>query len=109
MTPLNGVWLVWDNLASLTFATPLTLGAWYGCEIYCDKRNLRVVINGAGENRPALSWAIPAGTVLFSAAGPQTVGTLHTPFTVKYDYGAVGFRNDGPESALVRHVLVERL
>ena len=106
---VNGAWLVWDNLPSLTLATPLTLGAWYGCEIACDKRTLRIVINGAGEDRPALSWAIPAGSVLFGAGGPQSVGTLPTPFAVNYDYGAVGFRNDGPESALVRHVLVERL
>lgn len=106
---VNGGWLVWDNLPSLTFGSPLMLGSWYSCEVICDKRNVRIVVNAAGEDRPALTWTIPSGTVFFGASGPQIIGTLPIPFAVNYDYGAVGFRNDATESALLRHVLVERL
>jgi hypothetical protein len=106
---VNGAWLNWDRLPSLSFGAPLALGVWYGCEMSCDKRNVRITINGAGEERPVLNWAIPAGMVVLGSGGPEISGTLTTPFAVNYDYGAIGFRNDGVESALVRHILVERL
>lgn len=105
---VNGAWLVWDNLPHLTFPAALHLGQWFHCEIMCDKRSVRLVFSGQGVNC-TLNWVIPAGNVVFGAGGPVASGALPVPFAVNYDYGAIGFRNDGAESALVRHVLVELL
>jgi hypothetical protein len=106
---INGSWIVWDHLPELTYKQRLNLVTWYHCEMSCDKRNITITFRGNDQPATMLSWAIPSGTVLFSAGSPQTTGMLPMPFAVNFDYGAFGFRNDGQEAALVRHVLVERL
>jgi hypothetical protein len=106
---VNGAYMAWDYEPTLTFGTRLSLGTWYECEIICDKRTIRIIVTGPGQSATALNWGIPAGHLLLRAGSPEVTGTFPLPFMVNYDYGAFGFRNNGEESALVRHVLVERL
>ena len=108
---VNGGWYVEEAAqAKLEFSEPLSSDAWYQATVVCDKAQLRIMIR---RDRTLLFdriWTIPPGPLQFildrDAQGqPKTF----LPFSVNLEYGTVGFRNWGPEQAVVREVLIERL
>lgn len=107
---INGAWAVFDGLPELTFSQQLHCGTWYSALVTCDKRTVTIRIS---QRRAPLFngyWAIPQGTVTFKLTDTKTGSPdLHVPFFVNLDYGAVGFRNYGEESALVKDILIEKL
>jgi len=114
---VNGFWKAWEAAdAKLEFKSPLNLDAWYHARLECDKSRIHILIYDKDEvlvfDRV---WRIPSGQMTFSYQPPKEAGLLtqsiisSIPFAINLEYGTVGFRNNGEETALVRDVLIEKL
>lgn len=105
---INSGWVIIEaEEAGIVFNEELLKNTWYGCEILCDKRMIRIKIFKKNKLVYDQKWFVPSGAVpfLFGSGDPKTV----IPFPIDLDYGAVGFRNDADESAIVKNLLVEKI
>lgn len=105
---INGGWLIREaEQEGLVFRQDLSKNTWYRCEILCDKRMICIKIIDKNKLIVDQKWAIPSGAVPFVFGDGSAKITI--PFPIDLEYGTVGFRSDGDESALVRDLLVEKI
>ncbi len=105
---INGGWRIREaEQEGLVFSQDLSKSTWYRCEILCDKRMIWIKILDKNNLIFDKKWAIPSGDVLFVFGDESSKVTI--PFPIDLEYGTVGFRSDGDESALVRDLLVEKI
>ncbi|MDD5173480.1 MAG: hypothetical protein PHV48_01465 [Candidatus Omnitrophica bacterium] len=105
---INGGWLIQEaEQEGLVFPQKLLKNTWYRCEILCDKRMICIKIIDKNKFIVDQKWRIPSGAVPFVFSGENAKVTI--PFPIDLEYGTVGFRSDGDESALVRDLLVEKV
>lgn len=107
---INGGWKVWQpNEAGLEFVEPLSLDAWYKCDVYCDKSTITVRLYSERKTIFDRVWEIPRGTLIFEYKHSEEYQTVHIPLTITLEYGSVGFRNWENEKAFIKNVLVQKI
>lgn len=109
---INGAWNAWDPFKEkLDFTEKLNIDKWYRCLIQCckDSLNIRIFEEDQKEHIFDREWKIPHGSIIFALKKDEEGEPTHKiPFSINLEYGTVGFRNCGSESALVKDVLVEK-
>ncbi len=107
---VNGEWIVYVDDET---KTELNVDSWYKLKAFCEKRKIRInVFNGDNEllNRHI---TIPDNMVVVVKQADDKAGDkrdeIKQLLNIDFDFGAIGFRNFGNESALVKNVFVEKL
>jgi len=108
---VNAGWNVTEaSEAGLVFPTPLSLDRWYRAVITCDKAAIRICILDGKHLIFDRQWNIPQGMLMFVLrAQSENQPPVSMPFAITTEYGTIGFRNWGPEEALINEVLVEKI
>lgn len=108
---INGGWKVWEaSDVKLDFEHPLSLDRWYRCEIFCENDNIAVRLYHDRQMILNRNWSIPKGSLIFSfKTTEEDLSPVNIPFSISLEYGSIGFRNSGPEKALIRNILILKL
>lgn len=109
---VNGFWKDFDPKSeNLEFRDKLLLDDWYKCELTCNKRSISLRISDI-KGSPVFDrvWIIPSGQFVLSSQGigQGTSTTIPIPYAINREFGTVGFRNSGTESAAVKNVLIDK-
>jgi len=105
---INGLWLAWEP-AELRFQEKLNLDRWQRCQLDCDKNSIQIRIYQAERTILDRLWNIPVGPLAFITESQDKQTRISIPFPINLEFGTVGFRNDGAESAAVKNSLIEKL
>jgi len=112
---INGFWQAWEPAKeNLIFSEKLSSDEWYKFKFQCNKKSIRIRISDInGHGIFDRVWKIPSGSIYYTApenSGLITKGVLSSiPFPINLEYGTIGFRNDGEETAVIKDVLIEKL
>lgn len=108
---INGGWKSWEAKESnLEFENKLSSDSWYKCSITCEKDLVTILIKKGADAQFNRSWTISHERLGFPF--PQIENdpkptVIHFP--INLDYGTIGFRNSGGETALVKNIFLEKL
>lgn len=107
---VNGEWIVYGDE---TTNSNLSTDSWYKLKAHCEKRKIRITISSSQNNLVDRHITIP-DTMEIIVKQPKDKSSeqkeeIRQLLNIDFDFGAVGFRNYGNESALVKNVFIEKL
>ena len=111
---INGGWKAWEA-KDCDFAFHqehvLSLDNWYQCHIECVNRSINIKLSSEDGKEEIFNrqWHIPPGSIIFSFDSGDKGLKVVIPFSISLEYGSIGFRNNGDESALIKEVLIKKL
>lgn len=104
---IDGHWIV---LQEIPFDENLSMSRWYHLNVTCDKRSVRMKIEGSKND---LNIIIPSEMMIqqkeVNEKGEESGRTIRYMQNVDFDFGAVGIRNHGSERALIRNFVIEKM
>jgi len=104
---IDGYWSIDSPWEQETAGLNLSKDEWYSLEIYCEKRKIRICINWNTISEFDRTWMIPERVLInLKKQDGQEIPIAKEVF---FDYGAIGIRNSGKESALFKNILVKKL
>ena len=107
---IDGEWIIFKKEdTGMVFKKELDLDTWYNARIICEKRNIRVVINQNDRVFFDRHWKIPEGLVATYKNKEKGGQEFNIFKNIDFDFGSIGFRNHGDETAFVKEVLIEKL
>lgn len=111
---INGGWSIFEpETTQFWMGSNLSLDSWYNADIKCENDSVKIVILREDKEFFNRVWQIPKGSIIFdlkeSDNQKENKLSVKIPFMINLEYGAVGFRNNGCEAALIKEVLVEKI
>ena len=109
---INGSYKAFEfEETGFSFTEKLSKDEFYKCYIRAENNQLYIKISLLDHMIFQRVWNIPTGTMIFEfkETSEDTKPKASIPFPINLEYGSVGFRNSGNESALIKDVLVEKL
>lgn len=111
---LNGEWIIknqQDKDVNFIFDGTLSPDTWYHVKIFCEKRNIRIVIYGKQKAIFDRHWKIPEQLIITyrKSLDPENKEEIRLLQNIDFDFGAVGFRDHGDEKGLIKNIYLEKL
>jgi len=111
---LNGQWIIknhQDSDVNFTFKENLSPDTWYHAKIFCEKRNIRLVIYNKKFPLFDRHWKIPERLLINykTSLDPKDKNLAQLVQNIDFDFGAIGFRNHGDEKGLIKNIYIEKL
>ena len=106
---VNGAWIVYGNDKT---STNLGVDSWYKLKAYCEKRKIRINIFSGESELLDRHITIPDTMAVVVKQTPDTSKEkeeIKQILNIDFDFGSIGFRNFGNESALIKNVFIEKL
>ena len=83
---------------------------WHKIQFTLDKNDISIkIIHGDKTDDYCGHWTVPSGIVYFNYSGTREEKGINIPMPIIVEYGSIGFRNDGHESAYIKNVLIEKM
>ena len=107
---VNGEWIVYGDDKT---STNLGVDNWYKLKAYCEKRKIRINIFSGESELLDRHITIPDTIAVVVKQEPseskESKDEIKQILNIDFDFGSIGFRNFGNESALVKNVFMEKL
>ena len=111
---INGEWIIKKHFykdTNLTFDDNLSPDTWYKAKIVCEKRNIRMVIYHKNAIIFDRHWSIPSQLLISYKKSPDPKNRELINFiqNIDFDFGAIGFRDNGNERGLFKNIYLRKL